>query len=54
MRFLRGQARREMKAGGAYDSVDEINDALKATEREYNEVRKKYDYISSQQTGGVN
>lgn len=54
MRFLRGQARREMKAGGAHDSVDEINDALKATEREYNEVRKKYDYISSQQTGGVN
>ncbi len=54
MRFLRGQARREMKAGGAYDSVDEINDALKATEKEYNEVHKKYDYISSQQTGGVN
>ena len=54
MRFLRGQARREMKAGGAYDSVDEINDALKATVKEYNEVRKKYDYISSQQTGGVN
>ena len=54
MRYLRGQARREIKAGGAYDSVDEINDALKATEREYNEVRKKYDYISSQQTGGVN
>ncbi len=54
MRLLRGQARREMKAGGAYDSVNEINDALKATEKEYNEVRKKYDYISSQQTGGVN
>ena len=54
MRFLRGQARREMKAGGAYDSVDEINDALTATMKEYNEVRKKYDYISSQQTGGVN
>lgn len=54
MRFLRGQARREMKAGGAYDSVDEINDALTATVKEYNEVRKKYDYISSQQTGGVN
>lgn len=54
MRFLRGQARREMKAGGAYDSVDEINDALRATEKEYNEVRKKYDYISSRQTGGVN
>ena len=43
-----------MKAGGAYDSVDEINDALKATEKEYNEVRNKYDYISSQQTEGVN
>ena len=54
MRFLLGQARREMKAGGAYDSVDEINDALTATVKEYNEVRKKYDYISSQQTGGVN
>ena len=54
IRFLRGQARREMKAGGAYDSVDEINDALTATVKEYNEVRKKYDYISSQQTGGVN
>lgn len=53
MRFLRGQARREMKAGGAYDSVDEINDALKATEKEYNEVRKKYDYISSRQAGRV-
>ena len=54
IRFLRSQARREMKAGGAYDSVDEINDALTATVKEYNEVRKKYDYISSQQTGGVN
>ena len=46
LRYLKIQARREVNAGG-FDSYKDIDDAIKATEREYKEASRKYDYIMS-------
>lgn len=45
--FLNTQARKEINAGGAFDSVEELEDAIEAEQREYNELKDKYDYIIS-------
>ena len=45
--FLDTQARKEINAGGAFDSVGELEDAIEAEQREYNELKDKYDYIIS-------
>lgn len=45
--FLNTQARREINAGGAFDSVEELEDAIEAEQREYNELKDKYDFVAS-------
>ena len=45
--FLDTQARREINAGGAFDSVEELEDAIEAEQREYNELKDKYNYVIS-------
>lgn len=45
--FLDTQARKEINAGGAFDSVEELEDAIEAEQREYNELKDKYDFVVS-------
>lgn len=45
--FLTTQARREINAGGAFDSVEELEDAIEAEQKEYNELKDKYDFVTS-------
>lgn len=45
--FLDTQARREINAGGAFDSVEELEDAIEAEQREYNELKDRYNYVIS-------
>ena len=47
LHFLDTQARREINAGGAFDSVQELEDAIEAEQREYNELKDKYDFVAS-------
>lgn len=48
--LLDTQARREINAGGAFDSVEELEDAIEAEQREYNELKSKYDVVVSSTT----
>ena len=45
LNFLKNQAPREIKAGGAFESQEEIDDAIKATEREKDRLVAKYKII---------
>ena len=44
--FLKNQAPREIRKGGAFDSQEEIDDAIKSTERELNRLEAKYKIIT--------
>lgn len=47
LHFLDTQARKEINAGGAFDSVEELEDAIEAEQQEYNELKSKYNYVIS-------
>lgn len=47
--FLKNTAPKEIRSGGAFDSQEEIDDAVKATERELNLQRAKYNIIKGSQ-----
>lgn len=45
--YLRNQAKREVNAGGAYDSAAEVDEAIDAAAEKYELASKKYRYIMS-------
>lgn len=45
--YLRNQAKREVNAGGAYDSVAEVDEAIDAAAERYELAIRKYRYIMS-------